>query len=117
VDAAARERDLLDRAGLVVTARRADVRFTCTFGRWPGVELTVAVDPRHVDAFVGRAATDVADLWPSRDTEDGALSLLAIHLESQLLTADGPPPHVWLSGDARWLMRSRNADGGGPAGR
>ncbi|WP_454086031.1 hypothetical protein [Georgenia sp. Marseille-Q6866] len=115
MDATDRERDLLERAGLEVTAHRGDVRFTCTFGRWPGGELTVAVDPRHVDAVVAGAATDVADLWPSRGTEDGALSLLAIHLESQLLTAAAPPARVWLDAGGRWVLR--DADGGAPAPR
>ncbi|PYG01545.1 hypothetical protein SAMN05216184_1013 [Georgenia satyanarayanai] len=117
MDATSRERDLLERAGLVVTAHRADVRFTCTVDRWPGVELTAAVDPRHVDAFVAGAATDVADLWPSRDTGDGAISLLATHLEAELAKADVPPGHVALSSRGTWLLGPRDADGGGPPGR
>lgn len=112
MDATPREADLLRRADLTV-AHRADVRFTCTSGRWPGSQITVAVDPAHVDAFVGRAAADVEALWPSRDTEDGALSLLAIHLESQLLTADAAPAHVWLDPGGRWVLR--DAAGGAPA--
>jgi hypothetical protein len=117
MDATAREVDLLQRAGLVATARGADSRFACTSHRWPGVEITVAVDPARVDAFVDGAARDVADLWPSRDTEDGALSLLAIHLESELAKAEVPPAHVELSGRARWVLRPRDADGGGGPGR
>lgn len=117
MDATSREQDLLGRAGLAVTAHRGGVRFTCTSPRWPGHELTVAVDPAHVDAVVAGAATDVADLWPSRDTEDGALSLLAVHLESALDTAEEPPEHAWLTGDGRWVLRARDTDGGGPAGR
>lgn len=117
MDAASREQNLLERAGLVVAAHRGDVRFACTSPRWRGHELTVAVDPAHVDAVVAGAATDVADLWPSRDTEDGALSLLAVHLESELAKVDEPPERAWLTGDGQWVLRPRDADGGGPAGR
>jgi hypothetical protein len=96
--------EIAARAGLVVDGHTGSERLVCSYpARWPGVTFTVAAAANLLAGALEAAAADVADLWPGRAADDGALSLLAIGLQGVLDVRRAPASAVVLTPSGTWV--------------
>lgn len=99
---------------LIEICRRADLEISATadrplpvaarYARWPHrtFEVTIDDDESLVRAL-NRAASDVEDLWPGRDREEGALTLLSTSLRAALDSRQTAPRTVTFDGSGLWV--------------
>lgn len=92
-----------ERAELRVVGRGEGDELLCVYdGRWPDQVFSVAAGEPDLVVWLDAAGRDVDDLWPGRDRVDGAISLVAISLQSALDAREVVPLSVRLS-HSRWL--------------